>query len=354
MRLIDRYIGRTVAVHTAVVLLILLAMYTFSSFVAEVDNVGKGTYTFLGAAQYIALLVPRQAYELFPLVALLGSMLGLGALAGSSELTVIRAVGVSVRRLSISVLKIGALLMLVALILGEVIAPPLEKYARIERAKALAENISVNTDSGLWARDENTFIQIERLLPDGLATGITLYRLGEDGRLAESLSAPRGEYEEGGWLLYDVKQSRFTDEGIRVAEEAQMRWRSSLTPGVVNVVAIPPENLSAYDLFHLILYLRENGLDSSRYELAFWVRVVAPFATAGMVLLALPFVFGSLRAVSIGQRVMVGALLGIGFYLFNAIFNRLGLIYHLPPFLAATVPPAIVFGLWVYLMRRIR
>jgi len=354
MRLIDRYIGRTVLVHTGVVLMVLLAMYTFSSFVAEMDNVGKGEYRFLDAVQYVLMLVPRQAYELFPLVALLGSMLGLGSLASSSELTVIRSAGISIRRLSFSVLKVGGLLVLVAAILGEVVAPPLEKYARMERAKALAENISLNTENGLWARDESTFINIDRLLPDGLATGITLYQLGENGRLKEAVSARRGQYREGVWQLENVRTSIFTEDGVRVTHDERIRWQSSLTPGVINVVAIPPENLSAYDLFNLVIYLRTNGLDSGRYELAFWTRIVAPVATAGMVLLALPFVFGSLRTVSIGQRIMVGALLGIGFYLFNAIFSRLGLIYNLPPFLAATLPALILFALWFYMMRRMK
>lgn len=355
MKILDRYIGGVVLVHCAVVMVVLLAIYTFSTFVAEMDFVGRGGYSFPAATLYVLMLVPRQAYELFPMVALLGTMLGLGSLAGTSELTVIRAAGVSVRRLTLAVLKAGAIMVAVAVLLGEVAAPPLEKYARIERAKALAQNISINTEDGLWIRDDNSFVNIERLLPDGIALRVTIYRFDGGHRLIEALSARSAEHSGGRWVLRDVRASLFDgDRGVRIERRKEVAWQTGLTPEVFRIAAVPPENLSAWDLYSFVSYLRGNGLESERYELAFWIRVMAPLATAGMVLMALPFVLGSLRAVSIGQRIMVGALLGIGFYLFNAVFNRFGVVYDLSPFLSAVLPTAAVFAIWGLLMRRVR
>jgi lipopolysaccharide export system permease protein len=355
MKILSRYIGTTVLVHCGIVMMVLLSVYVFTSFITEIEYVGRGHYTFIRALAYVAMLIPRQSYELFPMVALLGTMLGLGSLAGTSELTVMRAAGVSIRRMSWAVLKAGMVLVVVAVILGEVIAPPLEKVARVERAKALSQNISVNTEGGLWVRDETTFVNIRRLLPNGVAADINLYHFDDAGRLLDATSAVRGKFQQGQWRLFDVKQSVFDgDNGVTLHTAAEVPWKTGLTPDVFQMVAVPPENLSAWDLYNFIGYLHSNGLESTRYDLAFWVRIMAPFATAGMVLMALPFVFGSLRSANIGQRILVGALLGIGFYLFNAVFNRFGVVYNLQPWAAASLPTAFVFLLWGWMMRRVR
>lgn len=354
MRLIDRYIGRTVAVNTVVVMLVLLALYFFTTLVNEMGDVGKAKYTTLDAIEYSVLMMPRLSYELFPLGALLGSMLGLGALASSSELTVIRAAGVSVWRIVLSVVKVGLVMMAVMMVLGEGVAPPAEEYARIQRAQALAEQISVNTDFGMWARDGDTFVNIRRLLSEGRLSQIYLYEYDGQQRLRQIVHARQGRYRHGHWQLSGVDKTVFGDGRVTVQHESGEEWRSSLTPDVFNIVSMPPEKLSIWDLVGYVSYLRNNGLDASAYEVALWNRVMLPFATAGMVLMAIPFVFGSLRTVGVGQRVMVGALLGIVFYVFNAVFTRFGLVYGLPPFVSAALPTMAVFVAWAGLMRKIR
>ncbi len=354
MRLLGQYIGKTIAGHILAVMLVLLSLYFFSTFVTEVSEVGKGKYRMLDALRFSIMLLPRQIYELFPLVALMGTMLGLGALANTSELTVMRASGISVPQVLREVLKVGALMVVIAAILGEVIAPPLEKEARLQRARALSEKISVNAKSGLWAREGQTFINIERLLTNGRASGVHLYRFDSDGRLLESTSAKQGVYDSGNWHLMQVLHTTFGEERITRRFEKSGEWKSGLTPEVIDVVAIPPENLSILDLREYVAYLHENELEAQRYELSYWVRIVTPFATAGMILLAIPFVFGSLRSVGIGQRIVVGALIGIGFYLFNGIFSRIGVVYDLSPIISAVTPTLMVYLSWGVMMWRLR
>ncbi len=356
MRLLGGYIGKSIASHIMAVMLVLLSLYFFSTFVSEITDVGKGNYEIFDALQFSILLLPRQLYELFPLVALMGTMLGLGALANTSELTVMQAAGISVGQIIREVLKVGAVLVVIAVILGEVVAPPLEKEARSERARAMSKNLSLNVKTGLWARENGSFINIERLLINGRASGIHLYRFAPDGKLLQSTTARQGVYQEKeqSWMLMQVEHTFFGEQQITRQFEQSMAWKSSVTPEVVDVVAIPPENLSIRDLLDYLSYLQENELDAERYELSLWTRIVAPFATAGMILLAIPFVFGSLRSVGVGQRIVLGALIGIGFYLFNGIFGRVGLVYHLPPLLSALTPTALVYLLWYALMRRVR
>lgn len=354
MRLLDRYIGRSVVIHSLIVLAVLLALYFFSLFITELDSVGRGNYTVLHALAYTLLLIPRQIYELFPMVALIGSMLGLGALASNSELTVIRAAGVSIRRVLGSVLKVGLVLVVVVAILGEVVGPWLEKRALAWRASLMEENVTVQTQGGLWARDGNTFFQIKNVIATGIADDVTLYHLDSDFRVNEIVVARHAVYQAEQWQLMDVLSTRFSEGAITTQHLDTITWRSSLTPEVVGLVSIPPENLSIWDLAGYIGYLRDNGLDSGPYELSLWIRIMTPLATAGMVLLSVPFVFGSMRSVTLGRRVTMGALIGIGFYMFNAIFSRLGLVFTLPPFFSAALPTAVVYVVWAIMMRRLR
>jgi lipopolysaccharide export system permease protein len=352
MRLLDRYIGRTVIGHTLVALFIMLILYFFSTLVNEMGYVGKGNYSAANAVLYSIMLLPRQAYELFPMVALLGAILGLGALAGNSELTVIRAAGVSIKRIALAVSKAGLLMIVLIVVLGEGVAPELEKEANQQRLRALSRSISLNTSNGLWAKDGESFINIRRLHPDGKANDISLYHL-QGQRISEIDTAAAGVYKDGVWLLGNVRKTLFSGKSVSVVQQTQMQWNSSLTPEVINLAAIAPENLAAWELYEYVGYLQENGLASQRYEVALWIRLMMPLATGGMILLALPFVFGSTRSAGVGQRIMIGALIGIAFYLANGVFSHMGLIYDLPPFISASVPTILIYSVWFWLMRRV-
>ena len=101
-------------------------------------------------------------------------------------------------------------------------------------------------------------------------------------------------------------------------------------------------------------YLRDNRQDSAPYELALWGKLMAPLATGVMIFLAIPFVFGPLRSVGMGQRVLVGALVGIGFHIMNQTFQQLGLVYGLSPVLSAVLPTGLFLALGIWMMRRVR
>ena len=354
MRILSRYIGRTVLTHTLMVMAVLLAIYFFITLMDELAYVGQGRYSILGALQYALMLLPRQIYELFPLVALLGGMLGLGTLASSNELTVIRAAGVSVRRIMLAVMQMALLLMLAVALIGELAAPQLEQQARMMRAQAISQNVSLNVKGGLWVRDGDTYISVRHLLPEGVAHDITLYVFTPEQRLQEMVQAREAVYAGGQWTLHKVMRSRIDHAGVATAALEQLPWQTSLTPEVIGVAALQPDKLSIAELAGYVDYTRSNSLDARGYELALWARVVAPFAAGGMMLLAVPFIFGSLRSVSIGLRITVGGLLGIGFHLFNGVFGRIALVYDLSPLLSAIVPTVIVYGLWWGLMRRVQ
>ncbi len=354
MKLLDRYIGRAVLGSTVVVLFILLALFLFATFAGELLRVGRGSYGLIEAAQYSLLLMPRLVYQLFPIVALLGTVIGLGLLASHSELVVIRAAGVSLWRVVGAVMKVGVLLMALMVIFGEFVAPAAELKAQALRAKALEQQVSLYAESGLWARDGDSVIHIRDLFSADRVGRVSIFTFDKENHLRQITQAKSATYQQGHWLLQQAVRSEISESGVRRVASETVVWRSLLDPQLLEVVTVKPEYLSVLGLYEYIAYLKSNGLDSGQYVMAFWKKLVAPIATAIMIFLAVPFVFGPLRSVGIGPRTFVGVLLGIGFFLLDQLLGHVGLAFGLNPLLSVMVAPLLFFILALNLVRRVR
>jgi len=347
--LFDRYIGRLVLISIVAVLLLLLVLIAFFELISELEDVERG-YTAGMAYLHVLLTLPRYAYELFPIATLLGSLIGLGVLAGNSELMAMRAAGVSVGRILISVLKIGLLLLLLVAVVGEYLAPRTELRAQRMKTEALSEQITLKTRYGLWSRDGDSFINIRQILPDRGLADINIYDFDREQRLRRSLHAERAYYRDGGWVLESLRSSEFTPEGVQVKRVAQAPWNTSLQPSLLDVVTVKPHMLAAWDLWRYIEFLRQNGQASMTYEMAFWGKLATPLVTLVMVFLSVPFVFGSLRSIGIGQRIFAGMMVGIVFYLLDKAFSYLAVVYSLNALFASLFPVLLffAFGVWKF------
>ncbi len=352
--ILNRYIAKTILASTVLVLLVLLGLYTFMDLVNELDDLGKGNYAVSEIASYILLSMPKRIYELLPIAALLGSVLGLGSLASQSELVAMRAAGVTVSKINRSVLMVALLLLLFALFIGEVLRPPAEQHAREIKSLAQSGTVGSRSSHGFWTRDGNHFNHIQRILPDGRFEGISIYEFDAENHLRIVTKADTASYDEDTWTLSDVVQSTIDESGVRVRAVEHARWKSQLNPGMVNVVVVPPEFLPLWGLVEYISYLKHNHQAVEQYELAFWIKVMMPLSSAVMVFLAVPFIFGPLRSTPVGGRILIGSLVGIGFHLFNQSFHHIGLVYGMVPWFAASLPTLLFGGVGYYLMRRVR
>ena len=353
MNLIDRYIGQAVIAGVLSVLAILTAIYVLFAFAGESGKIGQADYTTWKAIEYSLYLVPRRLYELFPLSMLLGTMLGLGWLANNNELVVIRMAGVSLVRIIVSIMKTAIMLMLLAMIIGEVIAPPLHQYASEQRVKALNRLINVNTDYGLWARDGETYINVSRVENTGQLIGITLYQFNKNNFIERQIKARKAIYEGEQWLLKSVKETVYKDNQIIVKNRKTMKWKTLLDLDMVKIVASKPELLSVWKLKGYIEYLKSNELEYSKYELAYWAKIFNPLTILAMVLLAVPFVFGSVRHISIGKQIVLGFMVGLAFFLGSRLIGQAGLVYGVPAVVSALLPTLIVIALSLWSYRRI-
>lgn len=354
MKILDRYLARTVIAGTLLALFILLAIDLFFIFVQEVHDIGKGHYALKDALIFVTLTAPGRIHEILPMAALLGSLLSLGTLASGSELIAMRAAGVSVLRIAQSVLKAGLIILVAAAVIGEWVAPWAEQQAQQRRSLAQTGTVTLRSEHGLWARDGNNFINIRQVLPDGKLSDVQVYELDKEGGLRTAMRARSAEHMDKGWRLQDVQRGEIEGRSLSVKQADALDWPTLLSPRLLNVVTINPLDLSARDLYRYGEYMHENGLDASRYDLAFWRRVLAPVAGLVMLFLSIPFVFGPLRDAGTGQRLLWGVLVGVAFFLLNRTMSQVGQIYGLSAFFSALLPSLIFFGGGLWVLRKVR
>lgn len=354
MRILDRYLGAAVIGGTLLTLLVLLAMLTFFALVEGLGDVGRGTYGITGLLQELALTTPRRVVEIFPMAALIGSLLGLGVLASNSELTVVRAAGVSLTRIAGAVMKAGAILMVLVLLLGELVAPGSETLAQRLHARALSGAAAALAGQAYWVREGRTVVNVGRMLSDERVENVYIYEFDAEHRLRTTTHAERATYRGGRWLLEDVRQSQISERRVVARRLARAEWSSDLGPSLLNVGMEAPERLSALALVRYIRYLRANRQDSAPYEFSLWGKLLTPATTGVMIFFALPFVFGPLRSTGMGQRILVGALLGIGFQVLNQAFVQVGLVYGFPPLPTSAAPTLLFLAIALWMLRRVR
>ncbi|MCB1775871.1 MAG: LPS export ABC transporter permease LptG [Candidatus Competibacteraceae bacterium] len=354
MKLLDRYIFRAVATATLVTLLALLLLQFFLSLLVELEDVGKGHYHFLAALRYLLLIQPQRIYELFPMALLVGALLGMGVLANSSELIVMRAAGLSLTRLTGSVLQAGLLLSLGVIIIGEFVAPPLEQFAREQRAVDQGADLAIRGGRGFWARDGERFIHVQGVLPGVRLANIHAFLVNPDAQLQSILHAEQARYQGGRWLLEGIERSVLKKDQVVTEHLAHQTFVSTISPQILEVLAADPSELSIRDLQIYVGYLEENGLDAENYWLELWRKLLAPLTYLAMLVIAMPFVFGPQRSTGAGQRLLIGLLLGLAFFLLNYMLGNVVLLYGYPPLIGAMLPSVLFLGAGFYTLHRLR
>lgn len=342
MRILDAYIGRIIASTTFITLAVFVSVSGIIKFVEQMRAVGRGNYDLSHAALYVLYSVPRDIEVFFPMSALIGGLIGIGMLASNSELVVMQAAGLSRLDIIKSVMKTAILLIFVSMAVGEWLAPKGEATAREIRAQAISGGSLISSKNGVWAKDGDYFVNIGEVLEQGQLKKIQIYRFDEHLKLASWLSADSATYQGDVWLLSRVVNTQLSQQTVTTTNLAQQVWKSSLTPEKLGVVTVTPESLSVRGLLDYLDYLEANEQDPTRYQLAFWRKLMQPVTVAVMLLVALSFIFGPLRSVSMGARIMMGVVTGILFFVCNEVLGSLSLVYQFPPLIGA-ISPSILF-----------
>jgi len=351
MNTIDKYIAKTILTTTALVLCVLLGIQSFIQLAAQLQDVGKGNYSWLQAFLFVPLMLPSDVYQLFPMAALIGSLMGLSKLSNTSELTVVRVSGMSLFQIAKAVLLAAMLMLLCVTIVGEVIGPLSRDVALNIKTSAISKGQMLQTRSGVWLRDHNNFLHINKITDRHDMRGITLYQVSKKHRLIKSAYAQSAKKRGRDWHFYNVDESIFHPDTIEKNHYQDQRWPIHINTRLMILSEVDPHQQSLSKLYQYLKFRKHSGQGRGQYEYVFWQRVFQPFATIVMILLAIPFIFGPLQRSSNGLRLVSGILMGFGFYIMNKFFGPMSQVFQIPPLLASIMPAFLFAMIGSYLIR---
>jgi len=355
MNLIDRYVIRAVLGGVFAVLAVLVALGALFLFANQQDDIGIGTYTAIDAFWFVLLNLPQQVFELMPIAVLLGALLGLGTLARGSELTVMRSAGISVWRIAGSVAMAGMLLVVVAVVCGEFLAPPMQDMAKRQKALSKFSNISFASRGGAWVRDGNLLINVMQQSGRAEFGGMRIYELTPDHQLASVATASTASVQpDGSWKLTRYATTRFGGEEIQADHLASREFVSAVGGDFLGLTVVQPNDLETRVLWGLVRHLKDNGLDATSQEFALWSRIARTTAILFTALLAVPFVFGSLRAAGAGARLLIGVLIGVVFFFVQRVLESGTVVFDASPLVLAWIPTAVMSAAALLLIARTR
>lgn len=340
-RTLERYLGRQIYAAAGFILFAFLALFAFFDLIKELTDLDKGEYKLREVFFFVSLTIPAHAYELFPVVVLIGTLYVLSHLASNSEYTVMRSSGLSPRRAALALLKIGLPFVVITFVLGEWLAPLAEETAQKAKLRALSSMIGQDLQSGLWFKDEGSFINVREARQTNQLSGVRIFEFDASYRLKQITAAERADYQGAGvWTLTGVAATTFGADGPRTSRSERGDWRSAVTPALLDALVVQPNRMSAWALQKYIRHLADNKQQTERYEIALWKKIFYPFATLVMMALAMPFAYMHARAGMVGVKVFLGIMLGTFFHMLNNLFSHIGLLQHWPAIASAVVPSA--------------
>ena len=370
MTLIDSYIRKRVLLAMLVVISLVLSIDVVFALVEELGD-SENAYTSAQALLYVFKTLPSRVFQLLPFTALGGSLIGLGVMASHNELIVIQSAGVSTWRLVWAVLKPAFVVMIAGLVLGEYIAPSLQQSAQSSKAVLRSGAQAIDAGLGSWRRIGDEFVHVNAIAPGGESLyGVSRYRLTgvEPESAVSKLKAGIGlasisfaqsaqyiDAAEGGyWRLENVSETRFLADSVVTAQRESEDWLVDLSPELLAVLLVAPDRQSISGLYNFARFFESQGLDSDRYMLSFWGKLLQPLATLALVLLAVSFIFGPLREATMGFRVFVAIGVGLLFTILQQLLEPASLLLGINPLFAVLLPIVSCAALGIVSMLRVR
>ena len=354
MRLLDRYLARNFLLGMLPALLLLGGLFSFLALVQELEDVGKGGYTSTSALMVICFTLPRKLIDVLPVVALLGGLTGLGAMANHRETVAARAAGLSPARMALPVALAAILIIAITFVLQTFAIPDWERQARQLRAQ-VTQTAMESRGNEFWTRTGNNLLRVGDVALGRIPTDIEIYQMDSNDRLVGLIRAAHADLvNEREWLLHDVSQITLEGSAATTTRESEMLWPSFLSARQLGTLVQPADTMAMNELLSYIERLRSNRLNTHQYRFAFWQMLSLPIGILAMAVLGVPFVMGSLRSVSVSQRVAFGGGLGMLFYLLEQVIGQVSVIYEFDPIAAAMGPDLLLFALGMISLARSR
>jgi len=354
MGILSGYLMRSILASTLLVMLVLLALAGLFEFISQLDDT-QGNYGVPQALLFALLRLPQLSFEMLPIAALIGSLLGLGGLANNSELVVMRTAGLSVTRLAGMVAISGVVLMIFTGVIGEFIGPPLDYFARTMRDEGRYEQEDRDIGNAAWVKDGPVILHLERINAEFEFGALYMFRFNEDNSLKSIARAENAGIDDSDkWILENFRETRFRDDGVQVVESSVAVESFDVSGELLGITLVKPVSLSARGLMSYIGYLRKNDLSAERYETELWSRISKTVTVVIMPVLALAFVFGSLRSSGSGSRLLIGVLIGLAYFLASEMIANSGQVFDLNPAIVSWLPSIALLTVTALALSRVK
>ncbi len=356
MKIRDRYITKTLLNYTLVVLLVWLSIYSFFNFLAELNSVGQADYTVIEAIKYILLQIPEVAYKQASPVILLGCVLGMGYMATTNQLVVMRVSGNSILKLTAITIKAALFFIIVIIAVGEIFAPLASEEAEKGRANALGQKIALQSQEGFWIREGGNYINVENNIDGSFYTDITIYQVSPANKIETIITSESANFDGTSLDLNNV--DIFSINEINSSTEITSKKRNnynltvSFDQDLIDSLKKDPKELTTWKIIKQIQFLSINKQTSSIFEVELYKRLVKPATLVAMILLAMIFIFGSNRDASLGRKIFLGVALGLSFEMISRVGGALSLSYNFSPLIGAVLPTFIIIVLAIVLLSR--
>ncbi len=349
--IITRYVMGYVLNATLMTLLLILSLDFIASIVDQSEDLSE-KYTLYHSLVIALLELPGEIHGYLPATMLIGSLVGLGMLSSTNEITVMRSAGMSkIHLFGISCIPVVIIALAGLLIIEYVVPACHSKLAQIE-VQVKGWSASTPTRSSLWSREGNDFIYIRAFRPDTSIAGLTMFRFDKERKMSSFLHADSATYDDSHWALEKVKLVNLADERTESKQLDSYLWKSSLNPKLLRVLTEEPHHLSTTNLWLNLKYRQSQDLDVAEYEHTFWTRLFQPLVCCALLLVGISSLFGPMREANMGYRVFIGVLIGYTFNVLQELLAQLTLAYQLPAFLVSIFPILLVAGVGAYLLRR--
>jgi lipopolysaccharide export system permease protein len=358
VKLVDRYIGWAACMGMLFVWVGMTFLYVMFNMLDELRST-QNDYGTLDALWFVALTLPRMAYQVFPVSALLGALVGVGGLAAANELVAFRTAGISRMRLALAALAGTLLLTIPVMVMGEWLAPAAEQQARAYRLSQLVGQAIIGGPRGVWMRDGQDIVNIQRPLlyaDRGQQRvdfkSVVIYQFSGEANLASVTRAESASHDGRLWTLNDVSRVEFTESGATMTRLERQAWATEVKPELLDSAVTRPKLLSMRSLWEYLEFLGENGLEDQVYQAAFWERLTFPFTVFALVLGGMPFLFGPARSHNVGVRLFFGMSLGGLFVIVSRGVQKFGGAYDLPAPLTVSLPIVVLAVAAILILRR--
>ena len=354
MKIRERYIRKTLLSFTLVVLVIWLGVYSFFNFLSEMSSIGQVNYTSLEAFRYIALQIPEVAYKHASPVILLGCVLGMGHLATTNQLLVLRVSGMSIYKLTMSTIKTALIFVVAVIAIGEIFAPIASEEAERGRSKALDIAIASQSQEGFWIRDGESFINVQKNIDGKLFSGLTIIEVNSSNKISTVLTSENAIFD--GKSLKMNNAEIFSIDSNKKIDDISLKERNSYNKTVsfdqdlIDSLKKEPEDLTTWSIIKQIQFLSDNKLRSGIFEVELYKRLIKPITLIAMILLGMLFIFGYTRDATLGRKIFFGIALGLSFEMLSRIGGAMALSFDFNPVISAVLPTIVVMVVAIILL----